>query len=381
MIVPLIPPEGLAVLNPKLFYVIYKMGKYISMGCIALCVIIKLNRHSLRISFTYLLLASLVLCDVFITFAKDGDIKRCISAFLPALLLCLIAEVYTEHLHILIDCLFFYLLLLVLINGICMILYPDGMYLSLGVENYSANWFLGYKSSFQYYFLPLLCCALIRIRNKRHFFFSIVTLVIIHVETICSQNKMLLVGLLLIDIFLCFYLIKRDTVFNAYILALVAGITHFLFICVPISNLKILSFIINELLHKNIIKGRAYIWNITIKWIKKAPIIGYGWIDSNIRYGMYGRVSHAHNQFLEFLFQGGIVLFIIYILLIGFVSYKLHATKELYSSYVFMIILFGLYIMTIVEIFSRFIGAGIWLLFLLATKTEYIEKRANKYVS
>ncbi len=372
IIIPLIPPEGLIVLMPHMYVLLYKMGKYISSILILILFFEALIHKRIKIFYTYGIIFLIFIWDLIITFIKGGDIKGCVGAFYSVLFLGILIISNTKKLKTILNILFKYLMILTLLNGVCMCFFPDGMYTSMGVEGYTANWLLGYKSSFQYYLLPLLCITYLKLVNSEEFVLCILSIILVHGETIASQNKMLLIGIAIVDMAILNLYVLHWKRINAYITSIVALLTNYILIFVPISNFQYIHYFITKVLKKDLTKGRIYLWKITISWIKKSWVTGYGWVDSNIRYGMYRIVAHAHNQLLEFIFQGGIIQLTLYLILIFYVAYLLNKNYDFRSVTILIFSLFSLYIMTTVEIFTRGIGAGIWLLFILPESMQYI---------
>lgn len=87
--------------------------------------------------------------------------------------------------------------------------------------------------------------------------------------------------------------------------------------------------LINTYLKKSAtLSGRTRIWDRSIEWISKSPLIGYGQETLEASVEKLG-INHTHNIMLETLFRGGIiaaVLFILFLLCLGNRSKKVNSS-------------------------------------------------------
>ncbi|MCZ6924329.1 MAG: hypothetical protein O7D30_02230, partial [Rickettsia endosymbiont of Ixodes persulcatus] len=116
-------------------------------------------------------------------------------------------------------------------------------------------------------------------------------------------------------------------------------------------------------------------------YINNRWILGYGILDSEtarIFLGMPAAI-HAHNQILEFLFNGGVILLGIYIFVCVNIANNLSKQRYLRSSWVSAIWILGLQIMILIEIFTREISAGIWLCLCFSLYTKEVEKTLSSF--
>jgi O-antigen ligase len=83
--------------------------------------------------------------------------------------------------------------------------------------------------------------------------------------------------------------------------------------------------------------GRIKLWEKVISYIRNSLIIGYGLETGVVRELKTGMnwASHAHNLILEILYQGGLVYFILFVVLIDLCGKKMMKNK---GSYVVVII-------------------------------------------
>ena len=380
LILPLIAPEGLIIISPVLYKILYGYFRYASLGIVfamfAVFHISKKKKMDIFLIFFFLLVA----VNVGITWLHHEATYACIVVYINAIAVVMLSEIYENDIFELLDVIYVYLVILLILNMICIMAYPKGMYKLLSVEGYQENWLLGYKSSLQYYILPVYCIALIRVKYKEKKWFEYFVLLLIHIESFQVRNQMLIIGILLLDILLIFNLCRYTKIFNSITYCLGAIVLNYLLLSMQILNSKTFMYIANEILHKNLLTSRGRVWKITENWIRKSWIWGYGRVDNEVRYLMYGNVAHSHNQILEFLFQGGIILLGCYLLINVYIAQKLYKNKDTYLAQILSACILALYIMTSVEIFTRALGAATWLIFALASKVgsqqlKYYERK------
>lgn len=212
----------------------------------------------------------------------------------------------------------------IIINFITVILFPKGFYL---VNNYTEIngitmirdqvpcYFLGFRNVmfttiFPGIVLNLLDYNYCRIKFKLFPLISIacgfLTFVILWSATSIS------VSVLFILIYVVGRKIASKTLVNAiYIVAII------FFICIVVLRLQnMLSFIIVDILHKDLtFTNRTGIWDKTMELIKCSPVFGYGYRDHQFYVDVIG-ASHSHNYYLDVWMRGGIVAFIAFIYLI-----------------------------------------------------------------
>ena len=110
------------------------------------------------------------------------------------------------------------------------------------------------------------------------------------------------------------------------------------FILVIVNKMSLFKFIIVDILHRNLsLTDRTIIWDITIKKIMSKPVMGYGMIDGLAFQSMLPYIIgvNAHNTYLMILFDGGIVLFAIFIISMIIVQMNFDSVKH--DRWIYMI--------------------------------------------
>lgn len=236
--------------------------------------------------------------------------------------------------------------ILLLINFITIILFPGGFYLNS--SGYSGNYFLGYDNNLITYIFPALALSFTNSLNKngKIGLKSIFLLIISFCSIIFTWSATGVVSMvIMIVLFFAYTINKKDFPIKKYIvvaLSLFIGIVFLRF-------QNIFSFIIEDWLKKDLtFTGRTYIWDIFIGEIKKSILIGHGIVDSKYLIRTLN-AGHAHNYFLQILYQGGLVTFSMFL---GFFFSAINKVKNCKEKKYVGIVIFAYLISFIFEAYS-----------------------------
>ena len=236
--------------------------------------------------------------------------------------------------------------ILLLINFITIILFPGGFYLNS--SGYSGNYFLGYDNNLITYIFPALALSFTNSLNKngKIGLKSIFLLIISFCSIIFTWSATGVVSMvIMIVLFFAYTINKKDFPIKKYIvvaLCLFIGIVFLRF-------QNIFSFIIEGWLKKDLtFTGRTYIWDIFIGEIKKSILIGHGIVDSKYLIRTLN-AGHAHNYFLQILYQGGLVTFSMFL---GFFFSAINKVKNCKEKKYVGIVIFAYLISFIFEAYS-----------------------------
>lgn len=361
LIFPLISPEGLLSLHPLFYNIMYLYFRTIVFIIISFIWLIKSNRRKIE---KLSLITILFVVDVFITTViNSGSLIQAYISFMPCVMTCLMIDSIKNDIDLIINSFLLVLEFWIYVNLVYMILYPSGMYYVESNNSYLA-WIFGYKSSFQYYILPALCFGWINSRYRRQKVRMLVLMLTCCVETIISHNKMLFVGVLVLLIFWILNLFKFEKVFNMrnYLFVVLLANVLFIFMTAWLVNSTFGMMVLGWLGKTGSLSYRVIIWPRTLKYIQEKLIYGNGVLDNGARTIMYGLrgVVHSHNQLLEITFIGGITMLFIYVVMNLMITKRLMENKELESSQILSLSIFVMYLMVVVEIFTRHSGASIW---------------------
>ena len=376
MIALLIQPEGITHLFPLLASALWVYGGRI---CVAFVIIMLALMRKVRYDRNDVFLFLFLSASFVLTIIKGESIVPWITIYCNVVLILLLLLIYRDDLPTIIDCAQTYLELLIYINLICLFLYPNGMYYSME-GRYTQNWFLGYKSSFQYYIVPAMIFGWINYEYRGAKKRFIVLTVVCLIETILSGNAMLLVSLIILLALIIFRVQERTSLLNGrnYLVAAFAENVLMVFFTSILTSSSI-GYAVLTALNKNLsLSGRAStIWPKAISYVQQHLLLGYGVLSSSKHVEMFGSTVaiHCHNQMLEILFTGGVILFTIYMLWHVLVFKHMYDNKSLKTSQILGLGCFIVLIMTSVEVFSRSPGCGIWLVLILAGRSRDVDRQ------
>lgn len=236
--------------------------------------------------------------------------------------------------------------ILLLINFITIILFPGGFYLNS--SGYSGNYFLGYDNNLITYIFPALALSFTNSLNKngKIVLKSIFLLIISFCSIIFTWSATGIVSMvIMIALFLVYTINKKDFPIKKYIV-----VALILFIGIVFLRFQnIFSFIIEGWLKKDLtFTGRTYIWDIFISEIKKSILIGHGIVDSKYLI-LTLNAGHAHNYFLQILYQGGLLTLSMFL---GFFFSAINKVKNCNEKKYVGIVIFTYLISFIFEAYS-----------------------------
>lgn len=219
------------------------------------------------------------------------------------------------------DCLVTWLKCLSLLIGldfISMLLYPNGMYAD---ALYSLNWVLGYKTARLVFSLP--CCVLAtvvsvnkysKITWKAYICYVVSVYTLYHSQATAASVSLLFacIGMVLLNGKRTYTFLEK--LMNLKLVIPVYAIVTFL--VVYVQNSPAVQYVITQVLKKDAtLTTRTYIWNHCISLLRKYPLTGAGYLSTQ----QYQRITNnmfatsAHNMSLTILVSGGIVGAVLYI--------------------------------------------------------------------
>lgn len=260
----------------------------------------------------YVLFEAVLLFSDFINGAAIlTDVKFFLSGF--ALIEAFRFTIEKNRLDDAINTCLFHLGLFVVINLITIILYRDGLYYD--DRGWGTNYFLGYRNLNIYTYLPFVCFGGIKYRNSNKnrpliiFFLSIIS-----VSIILSGSSTSLVIIAVIWFGYLFVSKKEIPRFirpnYAFVYSLILS---FLFILFQFQNQ--FNHLIGYVFQKDsTFSQRVFIWKFALVNIEQHPIIGNG--NSSFSWGSYFDAAQCHNRFLDIMYMGGIILFVLFVFMV-----------------------------------------------------------------
>ena len=221
-----------------------------------------------------------------------------------------------------VEILYIVISILVFIDIISLILFPKGLLQTEYVwtqwtTTYDPVWFLGSNNNRIFYYIILNILTIWKYNEKlltkrRVFFVFFIETVAICIE----RSSTSIVAMLLMDIAVCLFIVKkRFTKIRVNIYMAIYIIFEIILIAGSILFLKSL---VGSIFHKDLtFSGRTIIWQQILFMIAQKPFFGWGYVGGEKMSTILGSqvFTSAHNQWLNFLFQGGIVLFSVALIL------------------------------------------------------------------
>lgn len=298
------------------------------------------------------------LWQVLITIFYKGNVQTiCSYAIIIIALAMLIESVSILNRKMFFSALLFCFEILIYINLITMVVFPNGMYITGTTLTGEAiqNWFLGFKNIHIVFYLPAILVTLIysELYGKKIRRNLLICAIIFC--TIIGKSATSIIGISVLLMLLIFSkLSKKNRVLKFKTLMIVIGV---LFLGVIIFRVQgILSNLFVDVLNKDLtFSNRTKLWDITIEDILKRPLFGHGWQDIEKRHIMYNSstIISAHNQILEYLYIGGIVLLLIYLYIIYCIGKQINDNNNLKISNYISIIFFVLQVTYLTEVFAN----------------------------
>lgn len=254
---------------------------------------------------------------VLVTIIRGGNVSYSIKMAVVIISIADLFEFYSNKPVKLYKNMYYVFEMFIYINFITLLLFPNGMYSTGVIGETTENWFLGFKNKHLIYFLPATGITLILCKLEKFNFRRILLLIVILISALYvkSATGILCLGVLYIMVFIPF-IRKRYEIFNmrTYLFS-----TIIMFFAIPIFRLQYMfSYIIVDILKKDInLTYRTNLWDRALNAISQHPIIGWGEQSYDVKRKLYSSNSiiSAHNQILEYLYIGGIVLIILYLII------------------------------------------------------------------
>ncbi len=210
------------------------------------------------------------------------------------------------------------LLLWIIINFLCLVIYPTGMYTT--ERGWRANWFLGYRNVHIYYYIPYLAVSGIDqyIRNRRIGikYYLVITLIVVSALLAGSYTTLIAMGLfgLLFYLFGDKKLLNKINILTLYFSSIIISIL-FIFFNYQNSFLNEVINFLGNIIGRNVsastMSSRNVIWARAIMDFFQHPLIGNGNISYSDIFSTWS-VSQAHNMYLDIVVIGGIVLLVLF---------------------------------------------------------------------
>lgn len=277
------------------------------------------------------------------------------------------------------------------INFVSLLLFPDGLYQvetvwnEWGTKTSSPYWVFGYKNSHAFWYLLLEVLSALKwylkpTKNNRLLAY-IGTIMAVWVQLLVDSSTAIVASIVgAIGIFGFISLRNKNDEIKTVNSNLIIGVNYIANILLISGMTTFLGPIIQTLFHKDLtFSNRTNAWIAAFANFLKSPIFGTGILTSDTAKEILGSLSYmqAHNELLQCLWQGGIILFVIVtwmFLIIAKQTNEITSSKLRMLSNIFMITIF------IEMMFEAWLGSQlIWIMMLLIYKFNKIEKLENRF--
>lgn len=235
---------------------------------------------------------------------------------------------------------------LIIINFICLIVFPKGMY---ATEWQWENWFLGFRNVFTFIFIPAIGISMIWKEMTGKNIRLILLIIVCLVSSLLGKSATCLVTVVLIS-FLYFSGLYKLGIFNSVNVTILYLLGFVSLVCLRVTNYlePLMSFLGRSIT----LTGRTFIWDRTINAIMYSPFFGYGQQPIEYRVALvpeaYGATS-AHDFILEHLYTGGLVQLVLVIVFFAILISELKYCKQYKVAHCMTITLLCIYLLFIVE--------------------------------
>ena len=252
-----------------------------------------------------------------------------ISSVVVPIIYCIGLSLYVLYLIdqplLLIKALFINLELIVYINFITLILFKNGLYL---MESGSSGWFLGYDNWWFVIFYVSYFIAIVHYKMTGKRIRSILMIVILHASAFLTMSGVLLSGILIMDVFV-FSRTYKARIVNYRNMCISVGLINAVLITLYSSGIVAFFLaLIRRPVSTLLVRNR--IWKVTIEAIKNNLVWGYGRKSYLFRTSMYNLPAgvNAHNMWLEMMYEGGMVVVIIFTILVSIAWRAIYKSED-----------------------------------------------------
>lgn len=293
--------------------VFYDLYRIVVAGIIIFLFIMKKKKFNLYTCFWIMFEVWIVL----VTILRNGNVSYAVNQAITISVIAIFFLMYSNDMRNICKSLYYVLFIFIIINFVTLLLFPNGMY-TTGVTNVaSENWFLGFKNKHMIYFLPFVALDFILVKSKEISQKNLFMIFIVAISAVFIKSSTTIVGLsIMLIIGFVPFIRKHYKIFNMYTYF---GASIVMFVMIPLLRLQYLFYyFIVVVLKKSIdLTYRTDLWDRAFSAIRIHPILGWGEQVNEIKYALYHSQSiiTAHNQILEYLYIGGTILIILYIII------------------------------------------------------------------
>ena len=316
---------------------IFDMLENLMLVCCILLLLKNKYKPSLFVDFVTVYIAYLVIIS-FVNKLTTADIHMIISNAKVVVLLAILEFMLMKKTVYVMDRLRLIISILVILDLMSFVFFPEGLYQIQTVWNEwtttdTAQWIFGNKNNRVYWYIMYMFLTgfhHLRCRTINSKIMCIVSMVISITGIVLSTSSTAMVAVLVAELGMLniiLFLKNRNKINTSIILLvwlvgeclLVFGVTFFLAPIVENVFQKDLTF-----------TGRTTIWANIMVYITQKPVWGWGNINGSVSASLLNNLSFtsAHNQILNTLWQGGLTMFSLLMLLFANVSKRMKSVNN-----------------------------------------------------
>lgn len=326
---PYFKPSGLANIAPGLEQ-IFDVWKLVSS-----IIIFGIYIYQNRISHMIIAISMFQGIRYISTFINGGDYWRLTVEAIGTISLCMLVEIGVHwNIKLFLKTVIILLMSICILNLLTIIIFPNGMF----TTSFTENWILGYDNVHIIILLPLAAFFMLYAYAQNYSFIpKAIFLSLIFSSVYITWSATSVAG---VTIFIILCILNemniRPKILNMNVCLLISAA---LFLGIVVFRAQdIFAFLIEDVLGKNVItfSGRTSIWDAALKIVKENLICGCGVLGtSDVRMRLNG-ASHAHNYFLQILFETGFLGLFCFIINMFILSKSIKETSD--TPYGFLMI-------------------------------------------
>ena len=302
ILAPLLKPNGIPNINATVSKC-YDIGIIVSFLILVYLLFRRRKTNIVNIILTTIFVGWITILTIF----NNGQTTLMVRISMQYIGLAMATCILSDKSKILFSSMLLNLEILIYLNFICLLVFPNGMYVSSQTGNWN-NWLLGYDNHWFIVLFAAMFIALIYLRIYKKTIRPLLLIIVIHISASIVMSGVITFGLIVIDVMFITHLYKSKVVTyrNIWLITLVANI-----LIVFYSTSGIATFIVYNLFNKTstTIPARLKIWFSSIELIKESLLVGYGHPETAERIAIYNNrhASNAHNFLIEIVYEGGLI--------------------------------------------------------------------------
>lgn len=265
---------------------------------------------------------------------------------------------------------------------ISVVAFPNGIYQTATVWNewstsYAAQWILGNKNNRIVWYLVAILLVYLNNYYERTFKSGLMLygmILISEIAVISVKSSTSTAVITIVSIFILLATIRGEKLklkLNVFVLNIAYIV---LLILVLVGMTDFLSPVVEKLFNKELtFSNRTYAWSACIIQILEKPILGWGMISTDQARDALGSLAYvnAHNQWLQILWQGGIVQLFLFVILLSYISSRINKINDIRLNVVAVSMFFAFLVEMIFEVEM---GSTLsWILLLLMVYMEHYD--------